>query len=771
MRNVITSFLLLAIVVILSANIAFSQTIASGTWTLTLDSSVIVVGNVTAIPASGGTGIGAITYGAAGMVSTGWNSVSRDTADYYQFIISPVAGNNLTVSTTSFTNSTSSLTLTAGVFYSTNSGLSFTQIGSNISVTTVQTPWSDTTHITVNSGTTLIMKIYGWGASSANTKFRVRSFVISGTTSSNLPLPSAPVLISPANNSTGLPLNVLCNWRKALETGKKYDKTISAYWYEYSTDSTFATVIARDSSLTDTTKSLTGLSNITKYYWRVKAKNQTGWGSFSSIWNFTTMPSVPSVPVLIYPGNNSFDIITTPALDWEDAATANSYRIQISTSSIFTTTVYDTTGLILSTITVPVGKLTTNTFYYWRVNATNSGGTSDWSTVWNFKTTPDVPTIPVLSFPANNSTGHATSLTFVWYKAVEQLKAVSKYWLEYSTDSTFTTVISRDSSLTDTTKSITGLSNITKYYWRVKAMNQAGWGGFSTIWNFTTLLPIPVTPVHTSPANNATGISLTPALVWGSVTYASSYRIQVSTDSTFATNAFDTSGVTVTTLNVPAGKLTGLTRYHWRVNATNTSGTSGWSTKWSFTTLQNLPVTLKVYFEGFWNGTSQVQDTVKIYLANSVTPFAFVDTAKIVLSAAGTASFSFSKVSNGNYYIVVSHRNHLETWSKLPQTLTTNVTLSYDFTTAATQAYGNNMKQAGSVWMLYGGDANMDGSIDANDIPFIIAQFGTQGYLSADFNGDSDVNATDIALFAPNFGITKVVPTVVMVRAIKNKVR
>ena len=81
------------------------------------------------------------------------------------------------------------------------------------------------------------------------------------------------------------------------------------------------------------------------------------------------------------------------------------------------------------------------------------------------------------------------------------------------------------------------------------------------------------------------------------------------------------------------------------------------------------------------------------------------------------------------------------------------------------------MKQAGSVWVLYGGDANMDGSIDANDIPFIIAQFGTQGYLSADFNGDSDVNATDIALFAPNFGITKVVPTVVMVRAIKNKVR
>jgi hypothetical protein len=64
---------------------------------------------------------------------------------------------------------------------------------------------------------------------------------------------------------------------------------VSNYWFEYGTDPTLATVLGRDSLLTDTTKVLAGLNNLTQYYWRVKAKNQTGWSSFSSIWNFTTI--------------------------------------------------------------------------------------------------------------------------------------------------------------------------------------------------------------------------------------------------------------------------------------------------------------------------------------------------------------------------------------------------------------------------------------------------------------------------------------------------
>jgi hypothetical protein len=69
------------------------------------------------------------------------------------------------------------------------------------------------------------------------------------------------------------------------------------------------------------------------------------------------------------------------------------------------------------------------------------------------------------------------------------------------------------------------------------------------------------------------------------------------------------------------------------------------------------------------------------------------------------------------------------------------------------------MKQVGSVWVLYGGDANQDGSIDGFDIVIFVPQYGTQGYLSADFNGDGDVTAADVIIISANYGLTKAVPT------------
>ena len=62
-----------------------------------------------------------------------------------------------------------------------------------------------------------------------------------------------------------------------------------------------------------------------------------------------------------------------------------------------------------------------------------------------------------------------------------------------------------------------------------------------------------------------------------------------------------------------------------------------------------------------------VTDTASIYLAKSTTPFALTDSAKIVVSATGTATVNFTKAPNGSYYVVVKHRNHLETWTALPQ--------------------------------------------------------------------------------------------------------
>jgi hypothetical protein len=41
-----------------------------------------------------------------------------------------------------------------------------------------------------------------------------------------------------------------------------------------------------DSTLTDTARVTTGLQENVRYYWRVRAKNPTGWGAYSPTWTF-----------------------------------------------------------------------------------------------------------------------------------------------------------------------------------------------------------------------------------------------------------------------------------------------------------------------------------------------------------------------------------------------------------------------------------------------------------------------------------------------------
>lgn len=52
---------------------------------------------------------------------------------------------------------------------------------------------------------------------------------------------------------------------------------------------------------------------------------------------------------------------------------------------------------------------------------------------------------------------------------------------------------------------------------------------------------------------------------------------------------------------------------------------------------------------------------------------------------------------------------------------------------------------------------------DAIDIAIYISQFGRNGYLSCDFNGDGDVNAQDVLIIALNFGYTASFPTLMQI--------
>jgi hypothetical protein len=127
---------------------------------------------------------------------------------------------------------------------------------------------------------------------------------------------------------------------------------------------------------------------------------------------------------------------------------------------------------------------------------------------------------------------------------------------------------------------------------------------------------------------------------------------------------------------------------------------------------------------------------------------AFLKSDGTVVDLDGTSPISFSAVSAGSYYIVIRHRNHLGIMSAGTVALS-STSVQYDFTTAMTQAYGTNpMKLVSTKYVMYAGDGNNDGVINATDRNLIWrVQNGTVGYLTGDFNLDRSVNATDRNLF------------------------
>ena len=166
--------------------------------------------------------------------------------------------------------------------------------------------------------------------------------------------------------------------------------------------------------------------------------------------------------------------------------------------------------------------------------------------------------------------------------------------------------------------------------------------------------------------------------------------------------------------------------------------------------------------EGFYDGTTMVSDSVIVQLRNTTTPYSLVDQTKIILNSNGQGSAKFIYATNGTpYYIVLKHRNAVETWSALPQAFNAN-TLNYDFTTGSDKAYGNNLKLIGSKWCIYGGDVNQDGFVETADVNLVFTDNvnGSTGYVASDLNGDMLTEIEDLNIVFVNsvLGIMRKAP-------------
>jgi hypothetical protein len=180
----------------------------------------------------------------------------------------------------------------------------------------------------------------------------------------------------------------------------------------------------------------------------------------------------------------------------------------------------------------------------------------------------------------------------------------------------------------------------------------------------------------------------------------------------------------------------------------------------------SVGLNLTAYIEGYMDGgsmrpvllnsgvmgaTASQADTITVSLHNNTAPYAKAYEYKGVLGTNGTMDCTFPAAANGgNYYIVVTHRNALETWSASPMIFTG--TNSYNFSTAATQAFGSNMVQVGSNWCIYSGDIDNDGEVLPADYTlWLISNInGDIGYFETDLDGDGEVLPGDYTIWLIN---------------------
>jgi hypothetical protein len=145
---------------------------------------------------------------------------------------------------------------------------------------------------------------------------------------------------------------------------------------------------------------------------------------------------------------------------------------------------------------------------------------------------------------------------------------------------------------------------------------------------------------------------------------------------------------------------------------------------------------------------------------------AFLKNDGTIVDTDGSSPVTFTGLSDGDYYVVVRHRNHLAIMSASAIPLSGN-SAEYDFTSSQSQAYTTGIDPmvalAGSVYGMIAADASRDGSINATDLnTFWIPQNGTPydyQTKTADFNLDATINATDLNLYwIPSNGKATQVP-------------
>lgn len=239
--------------------------------------------------------------------------------------------------------------------------------------------------------------------------------------------------------------------------------------------------------------------------------------------------ALPSKPKLYLPANGSKTNDNTPTFEWTCGKNAANHRLLVDNDPDFSSPegnhllgVPDNTY----TITTPLA----DDDYSWKVIAINENGNNE-SKIWTFIVDTIPPSAPTLLSPENNATTTDNTPTFRWTEP----ETPESYTFVIDDDADFGSPTQTISNITDNTYTLTIELAVDNYYWRVRAIDEAGNAGdWAEEFKLTILreeVPrLPSKPQLYSPDNGSKVGTLTPTLRWENGIYAENHRVLVDTD-------------------------------------------------------------------------------------------------------------------------------------------------------------------------------------------------------------------------------------------------
>ncbi len=326
----------------------------------------------------------------------------------------------------------------------------------------------------------------------------------------------SPDLLLPEDNAINQPLVVDFDWKDI--------PMAQAYRIEVSENSDFSGNKIKKIGFSTSAIQIVVKAE-TKYYWHVRTLHQVSTGEekmspWSETFEFTTNVAPSGVPLLESPEHNSKMIARSSDFFWSEVEGADSYNFELALDNDFPIIAHSITSIQSNSFSLSSASISLENYqtYFWRVNAQNNSGPSDWSSVWEFRTiAPAVIDVVVLKNPESEAGGvNPENIAFSWFEVDNTLEYKGGYKIQVATSSSF----SGDELKIDFgliwkgNKTIPLLDAETSYFWRVHGWNEAGAGPWSDVWAFETGLSsalennfVSKLQISPNPANERTLIS------------------------------------------------------------------------------------------------------------------------------------------------------------------------------------------------------------------------------------------------------------------------